>query len=41
MSGKRYHKEFKVEPVKQVTEEGHRVANVAIHLGATTHNFYA
>ena len=30
MSSKRYPEEFKIEAVKQVTEKGHSVAEVAI-----------
>ncbi|WP_113066196.1 IS3 family transposase [Oleiagrimonas sp. MCCC 1A03011] len=41
MSGKRYTDEFKVGAVKQVTERGHRVAEVADRLGITTHSLYA
>ena len=40
MSGKRYTEEFKVEAVKQVTERGHPVAEVASRLGVTTHSLY-
>lgn len=41
MSGKRYPKEFKIEAVKQVTEKGHSVTDVAMRLGTTTHSLYA
>lgn len=41
MSGKRYTDEFKAEAVKQVTERGHSVADVAQRLGITTHSLYA
>lgn len=34
MSGKRYTDEFKIEAVKQVTERGHSVADVAQRLGS-------
>jgi transposase len=37
MSGKRYTDEFKIEAVRQVTERGHRVVEVAQRLGITTH----
>jgi transposase len=37
MSGKRYTDEFKIEAVKQVTERGHSIADVAQRLGITTH----
>lgn len=40
MSGQRYPEEFKVEAVKQVSERGHAVANVAERLGVTTHSIY-
>ena len=41
MSAKRYTEEFKIEAVKQVTERGHRLADVATRLGVTTHSMYA
>ncbi len=41
MSAKRYTEEFKIEAVKQVTERGHRLADVAGRLGVTTHSMYA
>ena len=41
MSGKRYPEEFKIEAVKQVTEKGYSVAEVATRLGMTTHSLYA
>ncbi len=41
MSRKRYPEEFKIEAVKQVTEKGHSVAEVAARLGTTTHSLYA
>ncbi len=41
MSGKRYPEEFKIEAVKQVTEKGYSVAEVATRLGTTTHSLYA
>lgn len=40
-SSKRYPEEFKIEAVKQVTEKGHSVAEVATRLGTTTHSLYA
>jgi transposase len=40
MSGKGYTEEFKVEAVKQVSERGHPVAEVASRLGVTTHSLY-
>jgi transposase len=40
MSGKRYTDEFKIEAVKQVTERGHSVTEVAQRLGITTHSLY-
>ena len=41
MSSKRYTEEFKVEAVKQVTDRGHSVADVAIRLGISIHSLYA
>ncbi len=41
MSKQRYPEEFKIEAVKQVTDEGHSVAEVANRLGMTTHSLYA
>lgn len=40
MKGKRYTEEFKIEAVKQVTERGYSVADVAQRLGTTTHSLY-
>jgi transposase len=40
MSAKRYTEEFKREAVKQVTDRGHPVAEVASRLGVTTHSLY-
>jgi len=39
-SNKRYTEEFKMEAVKQVTERGYSVADVAVRLGTTTHSMY-
>ena len=41
MSAKRYTEEFKIEAVKQVTERGHRLADVAARLAVTTYSMYA
>jgi transposase len=41
MSSKRYPEEFKLEAVRQVTDRGHSVAEVARRLGVTTHSLYA
>lgn len=41
MSGKRYTDEFKIEAVRQVTEHGRPVAEVAQRLGITSHSLYA
>ena len=41
MSGNRYTEEFKVEAVKQVTERGYSVEDVARRLGISTHSLYA
>lgn len=40
MSGKRYTDEFKIEAVRQVTDRGYPVAEVAERLGVTTHSLY-
>jgi len=40
-SSKRYADEFKIEAIKQVTERGYSVADVAERLGTTTHSLYA
>jgi len=41
MSNNRYPEEFKIEAVKQVTDRGYSVAEVANRLGTTTHSIYA
>ena len=41
MKSKRYTEEFKREAVKQITEQGYSVADVAQRLGTTTHSLYA
>lgn len=41
MSGKRYTDEFKVEAVRQVTDRGFKVAEMAERLGVTTQSLYA
>jgi len=41
MSGNRYTEEFKIAAVKQVTERGNTVAEVAERLGVSTHSIYA
>ena len=41
MTSKRYNEEFKIEAVKQVTERGYSVAEVAERLGMTTNSLYA
>ena len=40
MKGKRYTDKFKKEAVKQVTERGYSVSEVAERLGTTTHSLY-
>lgn len=40
MSGKRYPEEFKIEAVKQVTERGYSISEVAERLGVTTKSLY-
>ena len=40
MSGKRYPEEFKIEAVKQVTDRGYRVGEVARRLGDTAKSMH-
>lgn len=40
MSGKRYTDEFKIEAVRQMTEGGYPVKEVAQRLGVTTKSLY-
>jgi|TARA_B110000438_G_scaffold295557_1_gene338734 transposase len=40
MSGKRYTEEFEIEAVKQLTEGGYPVGEVAQRLGVTTKSLY-
>ena len=40
MSQIRYTEEFKIEAVRQVTEQGHPVAEVAARLGVSGHSIY-
>jgi transposase len=40
MSSKRYTEEFKIEAIKQVTERGFPVAEVALRLGVSQHSLY-
>ena len=40
MSGKRYPEEFKIEAVKQVTDRGYKVSDVASRLGVTTKSLH-
>ncbi|MMZ58661.1 Transposase [compost metagenome] len=41
MSAKNFTEEFKIEAVKQVTEQGYPVSEVASRLGGATNSFYA
>lgn len=41
MSSKRYPEEFKIETVKQITERGHPVAEVASRIGVPQPGLYA
>ena len=41
MTNKRYTDEFKAEAIKQVTERGYPVADVAERLGVSSHSLYA
>ena len=40
MSKQRYPEEFKTEAVKQITERGHKVAEVSARLGVSQHSLY-
>lgn len=40
MSSQRFTAEFKQEAVRQVTERGYRVAEVAARVGVSTHSLY-
>ena len=40
MSGKRYPEEFKIEAVKQVTDRGYKVVEVAQRLGVTSKSLH-
>lgn len=40
MSDKRYTEEFKIEDVKQITEHGYAVQDVAKRLGVSSHSLY-
>ena len=40
MSKQRYPEEFKAEAVKQITERGHKVAEVSARLGVRQHSLY-
>ena len=40
MSSKRYPDEFKIEAVKQVTDRGYPVADVAARIGVSQHSLY-
>jgi len=35
-----YPEEFKIEAVKQITERGHRVADVSARIGVSQHSLY-
>lgn len=41
MSSKRYPDGFQIEAVRQVTDRGHSVAQIASRLGVSTHSLYA
>lgn len=40
MSSKRYTEEFRIEAVRQITDRGHPVAEVAARLGVSVHSLY-
>ena len=41
MSSKRFTEDLRIEAVKQVTERGHSMSDVASRLGISTHSLYA
>ena len=41
MSSKRYQEEFKIEAVKQITENRYPIAEVSSRLGVSKHSLYA
>lgn len=41
MRGKRYPEEFKIQAVKQVTDKGYTITDVAERLGVTYKSLYA
>lgn len=40
MSRQRYTEEFKIEAIRQVTERGHSVAEIAARLGVSGHSLH-
>lgn len=40
MSQQRHPQEFKTEAVKQITERGHKAADVSARLGVSQHSLY-
>ncbi|NMM75785.1 hypothetical protein B2J88_22390 [Rhodococcus sp. SRB_17] len=40
MSNQRYPEEFKTEAVRQITERGHKVADISARLGVSQHSLY-
>ncbi|HRN74588.1 transposase, partial [Ottowia sp.] len=40
MTKQPYPEEFKIEAVKQITERGHRVADVSARIGVSQHSLY-
>ncbi len=40
MTNQKYPQEFKTEAVKQITERGHKVAEVSARLGVSQHSLY-
>jgi len=40
MSKQRYPEEFEAEAIKQITEHGHKVADVSTRLGVSQHSLY-
>jgi len=40
MTKQPYPEEFKIEAVKQITERGHKVADVSARIGVSQHSLY-
>mgnify|MGYP002716454860 CR=1 FL=1 len=40
MKRRKFSREFKIEAVKQITERGHKVADVSARIGVSQHSLY-